>query len=279
MNRTIHTILALALLPPLSALAFPPAPHHEIHGLVRDSWGNPIMIEHARIVLRTDAGTEVRGILTPGMEPGLNYRLLVPMDAAITPDPYRRNALRELVPFRIRVQVGNTTYLPIQMQGDYALLGEPAGLTRIDLTLGVDSDGDGLPDAWKDMVIAMMGGGLTRADVRPHNDLDGDGMTNLEEYIAGTYAWDPNDKLWLEIIEVRDGDVLLEFSTINGRSYRIWGSNDLRDWAPVQFRLPIIDAPGETRTEYFAPNARRLTAEVPRMEAMEAPRFFRLQVK
>jgi hypothetical protein len=279
MNRTIHTILALSLLPPLAALAFPPAPHHEIHGLVRDQWGNPLTIDHARIVLRTDAGTEVRGVVTPGMEPGVNYRLLVPMDAAITPDLYRRNALQTLVPFRIRVQVGDTAYLPIQMKGDYSLLGEPAGVTRIDLTLGTDSDGDGLPDAWKDMVIAMMGGGLTRADIRPQDDLDGDGMTNLQEYIAGTYAWDPNDKLWLDIIEVRDADVLLEFSTINGRSYRIWGSSDLREWAPVRFRLPAFDAPGETRASYVAPNVRRLTAEVPRVEIIENPRFFRLQVQ
>ncbi len=271
-------VCALLLLP-LAAFAFPPAPHHEIYGIVRDQWGNPFAGGDVTITLVTDNGIRVTSTIVPGLEPGVNYRLRVPMDAAITPDLYRPNALMPLVPFRIQVRAGGATYLPIQMQGDYALLGQPAERTRIDLTIGTDSDGDGLPDAWKDMVIAMLGGGLTRADIRPHDDLDGDGMTNLQEYIAGTYPWDPNDNLWLDIIEVREEEIVLEFFAIDGRSYRIWGSTDLREWSPVQFHLPQIDEEGTIRASYFAPDARRLSVDVAKEELPGPAGYFRLQVQ
>ncbi len=271
--------LSVLFLPSLPIHAFPPAPHHEIYGMVRDQWGNPLAGENATLIFITENGTQVSGTVVPGMEPGTNYRLLIPMDAGIAPDLYRPTAQFPLAPFRIQVRVGSTTYLPIQMQGDFAVLGQPAERTRIDLTLGTDSDGDGLPDAWKDMVIAMLGGGLTRDDIRPGDDLDGDGMTNLEEYIAGTYPWDPTDNLWLDIIEVREEDVVLEFLAIGGRSYRIWGSSDLEVWTPVSFRLPAIDEPGMTRSSYTSPDVRRLGVEVARGELPGQPVFFRLHVQ
>lgn len=272
----VFTVLFLAH---VVAFAYPPAPHHEIYGQVRDQWGNPFATGDVRIVLETDDGTRIEGVVAPRREPGVNYRLQIPMDAGIAPDSYQPTALRTLVPFRIHVRVGGITYLPIQMQGDYTLLGEPAGVTRIDLTLGADSDGDGLPDAWKDMAIAMSGGDLTRDDIRPGDDLDGDGMSNLQEYIAGTYAWDSADKLWLDIVEVREKDVALEFLAIDGRSYKIWGSNDLQEWSEVRFRLPAVDAPDASRSSYFASEVRQLNVEVPHDDMSDAPTFFRLQVQ
>lgn len=270
---------ASLLLMPLAALAYPPAPHHEIYGQVRDQWGNPLSTGGAQIILETDNGTRITGKITPGMGPGMNYRLTVPMDAGVTPDTYRTTALKPLVPFRVQVRIGNATYLPMQMRGDYAILGEPAEETRIDLTLGADSDGDGLPDAWKDMVVAMTGGGLTREDIRPEDDIDGDGMTNLQEYIAGTYAWDSLDNLWLKILEVREQEIALEFLAIDGRSYKIWGSSNLEEWTQVDFHLPAVDAPGTHRASYFAPAVARMNVEVPRSEVSDVPAFFRLQVE
>lgn len=272
--------LSIFLLAATTAQAYPPAPHHEIFGQVRDQWGNPFSTGDVQIILETDTGARITGEVAPGREPGVNYRLQIPMDAGIAPDSYQSTALRTLMPFRIQVRVGNLTYLPIQMQGDYALLGAPAEVTRIDLTLGADSDGDGLPDAWKDMAIAMSGvAGLTRGDIRPDDDLDGDGMTNLQEYIAGTYAWDSADRLWLNILEVREKEAALEFFAIDGRTYKIWGSSDLTNWTEVNFRLPAVDEPGSSRSAYFASAVQKLQVEVPRKESPETPTFFRLEVQ
>ena len=47
------------------------------------------------------------------------------------------------------------------MRGDYSALGRPGESTRIDLTLGEDRDGDGLPDAWERTLITASGGKLT----------------------------------------------------------------------------------------------------------------------
>ncbi len=258
----VRWALLFVLLLPLSASAYPPAPPHTLYGMLRDEMGNPLAREDARVVFESENGTTFATRLAPGLAPGVNYEILVPMDAGITPDLYRPSAMSPLVPFRLKVTVGGRTYLPIEMSGDLRELGEPAGNTRLDLTLGLDSDGDGLPDAWKDMVIAMMGGGLTRDDIRPDDDLDGDGFTNLQEYIAGTYAWDPHDRLALEILHAGEGRATLEFLAINGRTYRIEASGDLNNWEPVTFHIPALDDPGVERASYFAHDVRRREIEV-----------------
>jgi hypothetical protein len=124
----------------------------------------------------------------------------------------------------------------------------------------------------------MMGGGLTFADITPDGDLDGDGLTNLQEYIAGTYAWDADDTLWLNLVEIRGQNAIFEFLAINGRSYSILQTNDLKAWTPVDFRLPALDAPGQLRSSYFAPDVRVLGVEVPVGAAADQV-FYRLKVR
>ncbi len=276
-KRGVCTLLLLFAVS-ATAYAYPPAPYHTIYGLVRDEWGNPLQVE-SRIILTTADGTALSTRIVPGLAPGINYRLAVPMDAGIAPDLYRPTAQRPFVPFQIEVKIGSQTWLPIEMQGDFRNLGEPAMETRIDLTLGVDSNGDGLPDAWKDMVIAMAGGGLTREDIHPDGDLDGDGMSNYQEYLAGTYAWDFGDRLRLDVIEVKESAAILEFLAIDGRTYRIFGSRNLQDWEPIRFRVPLSDEPDLYRGSYFAPEVRMIRAEVA-LEPEENPtRFYSLEVQ
>lgn len=255
------SILGLLCLFPLVAVAFPPAPPHTIFGTLRNEFGAALNRNDARVIFEADNGVIIETHVIAGLATGVNYEILVPMDAGIAPDLYRPNALRPQVPFRLRVIIGNQTYLPIEMTGSLRDLGKPAGNTRIDLTLGVDSDGDGLPDAWKDTVIAMLGGGLTRADIRPQDDIDGDGMSNFDEYIAGTYAWDSGDVLSLAILEVVGPRAVLEFLAIDGRTYTIEASSDLRTWQTVPFRLPAIDAPGIQRASFAATTLRTHRAE------------------
>ena len=60
-----------------------------------------------------------------------------------------------------------------------------SGPTRADVARAIaastapDGDGDGLPDAWEQALIAAAGGGKTLADIRPDGDEDGDGLPDL----------------------------------------------------------------------------------------------------
>ena len=92
------------------------------------------------------------------------------MAAGLTADAYKPTALSPLVPFKIYVRIGQVNYLPIQMKGNYAELGQPSGRTRLDLTLGEDLDGDGLPDAWERAILALLGPGKGLGDVNPNDD-------------------------------------------------------------------------------------------------------------
>jgi hypothetical protein len=241
--------------------AYPPAPHHLFFGLVRDDMGAPMTMTETEVILETLAGAQFRTRLMPHLGPGMNYQLPVPMDAGLTADNYRPNALRPTVPFRMKVKIGSTIYLPIEMTGSYAHVGEPAQRTRLDLTLGIDSDGDGLPDAWEYALIAALGGNLTLADIRPEDDLDGDGLTNMQEYLAGTYAFDPEDGFRLDLIDVENDRPLLEFLAIRGRSYTIEASPDLQNWTPVEFRI-LAHGPGAPQLRsYYASEVRVLRVE------------------
>jgi len=261
-----------------SAAAFPPAPNHTFYGVVRDQMGDPLVITNAVVVLETSTGIRLKTSVVPNRTPGVNYRLAVPMDSGLTADNYKPTALRPMVSFRIKVQIGSTTYLPIELRGDYASLGQPAQRTRLDLTLGEDADGDGLPDAWEWALVAMMGGGLTPAEVRPEDDADGDGLSNLQEYTAGTYAFDPADGFRLEIAGSETGPPRLDFLAIRGRTYALFGSTDAESWTALMFRRVSAGPLAPWLSEYAATSVQPLQIEAQIPDGQEML-FFRLQVR
>src|SRR5437867_4522383 len=105
-----HSSFVIRILPlfllSFSALAFPPAPNHTIYGLVRDQYGVPLSIGNAQIIFEVTNGVQITTTIVPDLEPGVNYRLTLPMDSGTAVDPYKTTALRPFVSFRIRVQVG-----------------------------------------------------------------------------------------------------------------------------------------------------------------------------
>jgi hypothetical protein len=263
------------------ALAFPPAPHQEVYGLVRDELGNPVTATGATVLLEANGTILASGTIGAGTEPGVNYRLLIPIDSGTTADLYKPSALVPTVPFRIRVKIGNVTYLPIEMSGASALVAQPGKSARVDLTLGVDSDGDGLPDAWELNLIKALGKpGLTLADIRPGDDADGDGLTNLQEYLAGTYAFDPQDGFALTLKGLDNGSAQLEFTIIRGRAYTIEGAlTPQGPWTQIPFVIPADGASAPLRNSYAATDVRilKVTTTTP-TDPATAPRFFRLMV-
>jgi hypothetical protein len=265
-------VLALSLLATV-AMAFPPAPHHVIYGTIRDELGTPLAAGSATVVFEATSGVVITTSIIQGAEPGVNYSLVVPMDAGVTEDLYKATAVAPTVPFTIRVKIGGVNYLPIQMQGQFTKLGQPGERTRLDLTLGVDSDGDGLPDAWERALIAALGGNLTLADIRPGDDNDGDGLTNLQEYLAGTYAFDKEDGFSLKIERLEAGQPVLKFLAIRGHSYRIQSSVDLKTWSTVSFESVGQSGPAATVLNATDTRLRELRATPP---AGEGPAFYRL---
>ncbi len=264
------SVALLLLLGASGVQAFPPAPHHLIYGMARDEFGTPISAKGARIILETSAGIKVMTTIIPGLRPGVNYELAVPMDAGLTSDLYKPTALQPTVPFKIKVKIGSVIYLPIEMSGSYALLGQPGQRSLLNLTLGEDSDNDGLPDAWERLINSDL------SKVTPGGDSDSDRMTNLQEYLAGTYAFDPADGFKLTITGTTNGKPRMKFLAINGRNYALLGSTDLKTWVAVGFRIPAQDAADIVRQNYQATDVRTLEIEATASVNQPAPTFFKL---
>jgi hypothetical protein len=262
-------MLAVVLILSSALKAYPPAPHHQFYGNVRDEFGTPIIAKDAVVFLETAAGVQFRTNLDPGFEPGANYKLSVPMDSGISADLYKPTALRPQVPFLIKVVIAGVTNLPIQMSVGESYLGAPGERTKIDLTLGIDSDGDGLPDAWERLINPDI------SKVNPHDDSDDDGMGNLAEYLAGTYAFDPENGFSLEIVRFNSGRPVLEFVAIQGRTYFIQGSRNLLVWRPLRFQVLAEAGDSPSRTSHTATDVRKVQVEV-ELPSDLPPRFFRL---
>jgi hypothetical protein len=204
--------------------------------------------------------------------------LEVPMDAGITAERYKPSAMRPNVPFVLRVQIGRRVYLPIELVGDLSEMGEPGKSTRLDLTLGEDSDGDGLPDAWERQLIQSLDELTSLSDVNAGDDSDGDGLSNLDEYISGNYAYDDKDGFSLKLKRVDEGKAVLEFLALRGRSYRVVSSNDLENWLPVEFGL--VEDDEENRFDVFqSDNVEPVEIVVMESESHATGRYFKLEVE
>lgn len=273
----IYGFLALFLALPFSTRAFPPLPSHTVYGLVRDEFGNPLTAAGSELILETLAGATLTTPVVAGLDAGINYRIEVPVDAGLSADLYKPTAMHPTAPFRLKVKMGSKIFVPIEMKANYASLGQPAKSTRIDLTLGEDSDGDGLPDAWEKSVIAASGQNLTLEGLKPNSHLNGNSLSALEAYLAGTYAWDPADGFRLDIVAVVDELPILEFVALRGRSYTIQSSDDLTQWVPVQFR-PTTPLNGTFKGFYQTTQLTQLRVQVQNPVGQPMPKFFKLLV-
>ncbi len=257
-----------------TARAYPPAPDHLLYGTVRDELGRVLAADTAIVIVSTAAGEIARTPIARKTELGANYQVRLPMDLGSMGAVYKPTALLPTSPFTIRVVIGGVSYLPIEISRVGPVLGQPGKRTRLDLTLGVDSDNDGLPDAWERALIERDPTGRLRtlADVKPGDDLDGDGLTNLQEYLIGTYALDQLDGLALEVLAVENGRARLRFTTVPGRVYTVRSSTNLNDWNVQGFALAAAGDVNQT-----AYSGREVTSiEIWAPLAPEGTVFFRL---
>jgi hypothetical protein len=232
------------------ASAIPPAPYHLIYGLARDQYGTPLTSANAYVTLQTQAGGLLTGQIIPGLAAGVNYQIKVPMDAGQTAQLYRPDALLASTPFTMFVTVGGMTNHPIEMQGGYQILGIPGGSTELNLTLGVDSNGDGIPDAWENAYMAALGLNLPLSSVNANSVLAGNGQTMLQAYLLGLPVFDPGTQFQVSLVGFSGASPVLEFPGMTGRSYTVLGSADLKNWTSLPFNLPT-DSPGTPARSFF----------------------------
>lgn len=271
------SLVGLAWLPTFSILGFPPVPAHTVYGIVRDQYGVPLIDSTAQVFFQTAFGTNLVAMVQPGLAPGVNFQISVPIDSGQTSDIYVPTAMLPAAPFRLLVKMGGKSYVPMEMSGNFAQLGEPAQSTRIDLTLGVDSDLDGLPDAWELSMISSGHLNLSLKDFRPDLRIGGNSLTVMDAYLAGTYPWNPTDGFRLDIIGMQETLPIVEFMALRGHTYTIRSSDNLVEWTSVRFQapLPVVSAP---QLLFETNKMSRIRVVISDVGAKGIHRFYRLQV-
>ena len=237
------------------ARAFPPAPSGLIYGMVKDQYGTPLTTSADGVVLQTASGVQVTGTIQPGLAIGVNYAIYVPMDAGTMGTPFKANALVAATQYKLYVTVGTQTNLPLEMTGGYVTLGGPASQACQNLTLGTDSNGDGIPDAWEHAFLFETGNYIALSAINPNKDYTGSGRTLKQEYLLGNYPFNPptnsTSDFAVQIVSQTNSSATIAFTTMTGRSYTAYGSADLQNWAPLNFTVP--SAGSNVVSFYYAP--------------------------
>ena len=225
-------------------------------------------------------GKEIgRTPIYPDLRVDSNYELKIRIDQGHTGTRvYSTSALQPQGVYSLLVVINGQNLYPIEVSGTLRA-GTGAERVRLDLNLGGDANRDGLPDAWQEWVLYQAGRrvGTPEWDINlitKDGDFDGDGISNFLEYVAGTFAGDPAERLELRLINKTPAAVFLEFYTITGKVYGIEESADLKTWQTVPFSVrsgspPAIlhraQAIGITTAQVAAPAT--------------ASRFYRLTVR
>ena len=222
--------------------ALPPAPPYTIFGNVRDQYGVLLPSKGAFVVTYVGLKETQRQEVVDVPSANYNYQMRLRLDMT-RPETlmYHPKALARGAIFNLAVVRGNRIYRPIEVASP-PTVGAAADRRRLDLTLGVDLDGDGLPDAWEEAQLYQAGerpgvNGWELSKLDRDGDYDGDGTSNWNEYLAGTYALDATSILDLKLAEKLSDSVRLEFYSFYGKQYTVEASTDLQTWAGVALSL------------------------------------------
>jgi hypothetical protein len=289
----LMNIIVKSLLPLLMAAtgvgAFPPAPSYTLHGIVRDQTGQVIRAENASVILFKGTAEAARASIGPLAQPDKNYELTVRVDQARPATSlYNTKALVSQGQFSLKVEIGGQRYYPIEASGPLTA-GKGGESVRMDLTLGEDSDHDGLPDAWEQWQLFQAGkmpgedGAWALNLLDKNGDFDGDGQSNFLEYLAGTFAGDAGERFDVTIKSKAADSVRFEFFAITGKTYTVERSTDLKTWTPVPFcaadEVPAAGTPLPEGSGSFTATSVGITAAACLPGANAGKELYRLTVR
>ncbi|MDD2598331.1 MAG: hypothetical protein PHO37_03775 [Kiritimatiellae bacterium] len=226
---------ALALWCVVAEAGFP-MPPTITYGLIRNEYGQPLLSgAQVSLVRVAEPGTicaqhNVNGLILSGV----NYRLSLELES--TAPLSRPNAALVGTPMQIIVTI-NGVVQPLTPT-PYFNAPDAGTARRVDFATAVDSDGDGLPDAWEELVVIWSEGVFTSIhDINPLDDPDNDGMNNRDEYLAGTLPFLKTDIFAITALatEPASDRLALTFSTSEDRTYHIMVSESLDSptWSPA----------------------------------------------
>lgn len=238
-----------------------------------------MLVEGAELVLLR-SGLEIgRTPVFSGVKGDFNYELKIRIDQSRPATRvYSEQAIASNGLYSVVVEMNGQKFYPINASGNLQA-GIGGERVRLDLNLGVDTDRDGLPDAWEEWQLYQRGirpgpNGWDLSLITRDGDFDGDGISNYDEYIAGTFAGDATERFELRIVNKTPTGVKFEFFAITGKLYAIEESSDLKTWAPISFR---VGSATKGAVRYQAPAVDIVTATVD--SPVVTSRFYRLSVR
>jgi hypothetical protein len=174
----------------------------------------------------------------------------------------------------VRVAIGGTQQ-PTIGPCTFAVPGDGAPV-NVNLLVGADSDGDGLPDAWEQMVVANSGGAVTNiSQVGPGKDLDGDGMKDDQEFWYGSFAFLAGDELRAGDLQPVGGRLAFRFLTVLNTSYRVETTPTIRTVAWTNCPVALTSS-GALAAGEFLGNGDYMTVY---MLPSGNPGYYRLKAK
>ncbi len=247
--------LALPFLLSLSAVqAFPPAPYYTLYGTVRDQVGQALEVQGATLVLLKGDEEVGRSPISSGLRVDQNFELKMRIDVnRPATQLYRSGAIPAQGLYGVVVEMNGQRFYPIEVSGGLTA-GKGSERVRMDLNLGEDKDGDGLPDTWEEWQLFQAGefpdeDGWDLSLIDRDGDFDGDGRSNFLEYLAGTFAGDATEYFEMEVKEKTATAVRFEFFAITGKTYTLERSSDGQSWSRTPF---ATSAEGEPADSYRA---------------------------
>ena len=223
--------LAAALL--ISAAAPVPAgvpqPMFFFYGEARDTFGWPFQAAAGATVVARQGTNKCASFTIKGpLYPGVNFVLPLYLQDANANVAYSDQAVRPGSTVQILLIQDGVTQNLLGGPGNY-VVGEAARFANVTLTAGTDLDQDGLPDAWEEELIAYLDDPRYRTigDINPNDDADGDGVSNLNEFLAGTFAFLRDDFLRIENYGTSASLFGFGFLTVPGKAYSVAQSTNL----------------------------------------------------
>ena len=243
--QPMKALFAIGMLAALvsPALAFPPAPYYTIYGIVRDQVGQKLDVDGAEIILLSGTRELGRAPITRG-ELDQNYELSIRIDTIRTGTAvYSDKAIAAEGAYSVAVDMNGVRFYPIEASGGLTA-GKGSERVRLDLNLGEDKNGEGLPDVWENWQLYQAGDLPDANGNWPINllggrdgDFDHDGISNWMEYLAGTFAGDASERFELKIKEKLATSVRFEFYGITGKTYALERLTNLGAWARIPFSV------------------------------------------